>query len=317
VFIRIALSVVAVLALATAGRAQVLVLFSDGFESYAPGALDKNLSGGPNAAPNGSGNPWFGPNPPNLRVVGAEGSVTPHSGTQMVRGLNTGGGDFDQNWYNLAYRNNGGKPYTANIAMDWWFYDPLGAGGAGFQDYAALGFYNTAPGNTDYPGSGNLNTGATQVQRLSLGASSNQSTGFDPAVYQARVVGVTDGYGGATGWFNTEVARSVGWHHGRIVVGPAYGGGLNDVSFFIDDMGTPADVVTNVTSGYNVMEFNADFGAVTGYYDDLTFSQVPEPSSLVLSLGGFALLWRRVRVSGHRRARRVPDTVGESKRSAG
>ena len=59
--------------------------------------------------------------------------------------------------------------------------------------------------------------------------------------------------------------------------------------------------------GYNVLEFNADFGAQTGYYDDLTFSQVPEPSSLVLSLGGFALLWRRVRVCGHRRARRVSD----------
>src|ERR1039458_2100762 len=47
------------------------VLFSDGFESYTAGnnPLDKNVAG-PNAAPNGSGNPWFGPVPPNLRVMG-------------------------------------------------------------------------------------------------------------------------------------------------------------------------------------------------------------------------------------------------------
>jgi hypothetical protein len=308
-FGRIVLSVVAMLALAGAGRAQVL--FSDGFETYAPGALDKNLTGGPNAAPNGSGNPWFGPNPPNLRVVGTEGSVAPHSGTQMVRGLNTAGADFDQNWYNLAFRRNGGNPFTGNIAADWWFYDPQGSGGTGFQDYAALGFYNTAPGNTDYPGTGNLNTGVAQVQRLSLGASSNQSAGFNATVYQARVVGASDGY--AAGWFNTGVARLVGWHHARIAVGPALGDGTNDVSFYIDNMTTPALTHNSVEAfGYNVFELNADFGAVTGYYDDLTVTAVPEPSSLVLSLGGFVLLWRRARAASHRRTRTAPDTDSDS-----
>ena len=44
-------------------------LFSDDFESYAPGPLDKNPlyyspGDGPNYAPDGSGNPWFGPRRP-------------------------------------------------------------------------------------------------------------------------------------------------------------------------------------------------------------------------------------------------------------
>ena len=43
------LSALAVVVMATAGQAQVL--YSDGFESYAPGSLDANLSGGPNARP--------------------------------------------------------------------------------------------------------------------------------------------------------------------------------------------------------------------------------------------------------------------------
>src|SRR5439155_22833441 len=81
-------------------------VFTDNFESYISGAgdssaLDKNLAGGPNAAPNGSGHPWVGiATLPNIYVVGTEGGVTPHSGTNMIRGL-SGGGDFDQVYYNL------------------------------------------------------------------------------------------------------------------------------------------------------------------------------------------------------------------------
>ena len=41
----------------------------EGFEGRAVGVLDANLSLGANEGTNGGANPWFGPNPPNLRVV--------------------------------------------------------------------------------------------------------------------------------------------------------------------------------------------------------------------------------------------------------
>jgi hypothetical protein len=260
------------------------VLFSDGFESYTAGGvpLDKNYASGPNAAPNGSGNPWFGPAPPNARVVATEGSVIPHSGNNMIRG--SAPSDLDENWYNLAYRLNGGTPYTGNIQFDWWFYDPLGSGDSSFRDYAALGFYNTAPGYTDYPGTGSLNS-STQIQRLSLGAASSQGTGFDNTRYQARVVGAVDGY--SSGWFNTSATRSVGWHEGRIVLGPALGDNTAAVSFYIDDMTNPVFTHNSATTyGINVLELNTNFGPTSGYYDDISFALIPEPSAAALLLCG-------------------------------
>ncbi len=270
------------------------LLFSDGFENYVGGGapLDKNYGSGPNAAPNGSGNPWFGPAPPNARVVSAENGVTPHGGLQMIRG--SAPSDFDQNWVNIAYRFNGGAPFSGNIALDWWFYDPLGAGGTTFRDYAALGFYNTAPATTDYPGTGSLNTGVSQIQRLSLGATYSTAAGFDANVYQARVVGAaSDSYDG-NGWFNTTVARTVGWHHGRIVLGAALGDGTANVSYYIDE--TLAFAHNSITSyGVNVIELNTSFGATTGYYDDIGLTVVPEPgaAALLLCVAGSWLVLRR------------------------
>src|SRR5256884_10001479 len=61
-----------------------VLVFADGFESYNSGLapLDMNYSATSpnNASANGnlSGNPWFGPAPPNARVRGTEGSVVPH-----------------------------------------------------------------------------------------------------------------------------------------------------------------------------------------------------------------------------------------------
>jgi hypothetical protein len=262
------------------------LLFSDGFETYVGGTapLDKNYASGANTAPNGSGNPWFGPAPPNARVVGTEGSVTPHSGTQMIRG--SAASDKDENWYNLAYRLNSGNSYSGNIQYTWWFYDPLGSGGTTYQDYAALGYYNTAPGNTDYPGTGSLNA-STQIQRLSLGASN--PSGYDPTEYQARVVGATDGLSGGT-WFNLSVTRSIGWHEGKITVD-----GANNVSFYIDDMNNPALTHSAVlTYGYNVLELNTDYGTTAGYFDDVSFSQIPEPGTAALLLCG-GLTWLALR----------------------
>src|SRR4051794_28735466 len=171
------------------------ILFTDGFESYTAAAnpLDKNAAG-PNSAPNGSGNPWFGPAPPNARVVGSDSTngptVLPHSGNNMIRG--SAPSDLDQNWYNLAYRLNGGAPFTGNIQFDWYFFDPVGqgTGSTNFRDYAALGFYNTAPSNTDYPGTGSLNS-STQIQRLGLGAFNGNAA--SQTVYNARIVGESAG----------------------------------------------------------------------------------------------------------------------------
>lgn len=273
------------------------VLFSDGFESYTAGGvpLDKNTAG-PNAAPNGSGNPWFGPAPPNARVVGADSTngptVLPHSGNNMIRG--SAPSDRDQNWYNLAYRLNGGAVFTGNIQFDWWFYDPTGqnTGANNFQDYAALGFYNTAPGGTDYPGTGSLNTGVTQIQRLSLGAQTGNANSL--TVYEARIVGETAGDAGVAAspgsWFLTGVARSVGWHHGQIMIGPRLGDNTNLVTFNIDGaMALQRNSIT--TFGFNVLELNTNFGATTGYFDDVSF--VPEPASLLLLAGGLVLVRRR------------------------
>jgi hypothetical protein len=285
--------------LTVAPVAGAAVLYSDGFESYTAGGnpLDKNVAG-PNSAPNGSGNPWFGPNPPNARVVGTDSingpAVSPHSGNNMIRGL--GVQDGDQNWYNLAYRQNGGNSFTGDIQFDWWFYDPTGqsADSTKFRDYAAIGYYNTTPGGTDYPGTGSLNTGATQIQRLSLGAQNGNAA--SQTVYEARVVGDTGGNAGlGATWFLTGVARSVGWHKGTIKVGPAQGDNTNTVDFYVDDI-FAIERNSHWTLGYNVLEFNTSTGPTTGYFDDATFSSVPEPASVLLLIsGGLAMLWSRRR----------------------
>lgn len=268
-------------------QAGAQVIFSDGFESYASGSLDANLAGGPNQAPNGGpGNPWFGPAPPNLQVVGSGGGLSsgtagPHSGNQMVTGHFAN--DFDQNWVNIASRFNGGNAYVGNIYLDWWFYDPSGAGDSNYRDYVALGYYNSAngTGGLDYPASsgGNLNPGGAN-QRLSLGGSN--PTGFDANKYQARVVGATDGTASGQ-WFNVGT-RSVGWHEGRIAFGGANGASTM-VSFYIDGV----DVLDHAImsgSGVNVIELNAGFGTTGANYDDFTLAAVPEPSTMALALVG-------------------------------
>jgi hypothetical protein len=264
-----------------------VTVFSDGFESYmsATAPLDKNYAG-TNAAPNGSGNPWFGPAPPNARVVGlAETGVTPHGGTNML--IASAPSDFDENWYNLSYRLRGGQMFYGNFKLDWWFYDPSGPGDSSYREYVALGNYSTAPTTTDYPGTGSLNAGSTVYQRLSLGEANNQAAGYDNTKYQCRNVGAT-GYNG--GWNNLSTARSIGWHHARIIAGPA----TNNVAtlyFYIDDLVAPAFSQLNASSrGFNVIEINIGYGTTLGYFDDVSFA-LAVPPNLVATRSGNNLVF--------------------------
>ena len=268
--------------------------FTDGFEAYNAGALDSTDVGGPNEGDNGGANPWFGSAPPNFRVVGAENGVIPHGGTNMIRGCLNCQSDKDVDWFNLSYRCATGGVYTADIALEWWFYDPLGSlGGGSYVDYIALGNYSPVPTDTDYSDSG---WPAVASQKLSLGANDpSQNTNIDATLYQARIVGAADGVN-AQGWFNlTNSPRSEGWHHARMVIGDA--DGTNTLaSFYIDDMVNPA--LTHITvngDGFNIVELDGDFGNTSGYFDDLLFQDnaakpvvASGPTNLTVAAGAAA-----------------------------
>jgi hypothetical protein len=257
-----------------------VTVFADDFESYVSGntPLDKNYAAG-NAAPNGSGNPWFGPSPPNAMVVGTTDGVNPHSGTNMLTAYAPS--NFDEDWYNLSYRLRGGQMFYGNFKLDWWFYDPTGAGDSSYQDYVALGNYGAAPTTTDYPGTGSLNGGSV-AQRLSLGEASNQAAGYDSTKYQCRNVNAT-GYNG--GWNNLSTVRTIGWHHARIIAGPA----TNNVAtlyFYIDDLVVPAFSQLNANSGgFNVIEINTGYGTTLGYFDDVSFALAVPPNIVATKSG--------------------------------
>ena len=249
----------------------------ESFESYNLGALDANLSGGENQSTNGGpGNPWWGPFPANLAVVGPENGIVPHSGSQMVRGL--AAFNEEQEFLNIAHRFNGGNSYAGDLLLDWWFYDSVG-GGAGanqFEDYLSLALFSGVPAGADYTFA---NSPGVPTQQLSLGGTDQQGGAFDATRYQAEVFGATNGYDpGAPGWFNTAATRSVGWHHARIIVAPPGTNGLAAVSFFIDDLVQPTLAGTTTTSnGFNCIFASADNGGVTAYYDDILFYASPPP----------------------------------------
>ena len=279
--------------------ASAQVLYSDGFEGYNSGALDANLSGGPNQAPNGGpGNPWFGPVPPNLDIVGAGGGISsgsagPHSESKMVSADPSNYADQDS--INLAHRLNGGNSFTGNFRADWWFYDPTGAGNDNYRDYAELVNYPSASAGAasglDYPvGSGGNVDFLGARQSLALGASNE---GFNATMYQARVVGATDGLNG--GWFNVG-RRSVGWHEGTITLGADQG--LNTlVSFYIDGSLVLSHPIMT-TGGVNVFEMNSRIGTTAANYDDVSFSAVPEPTAMLIVAATPLALRRRRMWSG-------------------
>jgi len=278
--------------------------FSDGFEGYAAGSLESNDGSGPNAGADGGANPWFGisalpipQSPPSFVVVTNEYGVFPHSGTNMIRGHNYNAlYNNDQEWYNLSFRCATGGVYYGNAALEWWFYDPYGAGGGGdYLEFVALCNYDGVAPDTDYYAWPTFGS-----QRLSLGAYIPGS-GAGAPMYQARIVGATDGVN-PDGWFYlTNATRSVGWHHARIVIGAA-SGAATPASFYIDNMITPAlthDVM--IDTGFNLLEINGDYGNTTGYFDDFAFQDnvtapafTTGPTNLIVGTGASATF----RVSG-------------------
>jgi hypothetical protein len=288
----------ATMTLSYGAAANAAVLFQDNFDSYNAGELATTDAATANPGPNGGpGNPWWAPPNNNGYITAAVGAVAPHSGTKMLTG-NQGspGADVDQNVVNLTYRVNGGSPISGGVALDFWFYDMNGSGDASNQGYVELGNYSGMPTNADYTTGHSL---GSVSQRVILGMTNN--AGADLTVYQARALNdtVTVGTLYNTTYINTTAKRSVGWHEGRIVVGPQLGTGGNLIDYYIDNMSTPAaEATTTLAGGYNSLLFNEDFGATPNYFDDVTLSSnpTPEPASVsLLALVGCAVLGRRRR----------------------
>ena len=131
---------------------------------------------------------------------------------------------------------------------------------------------------------------ASPVQNLFIGTWPN----LDTTKYQAGVMGATDGttgrisknISGNTKYFNTTAARSQGWHHARILVGPDDPGThVANVLFFVDDMVNPCftHALPAGSVGFNSLHFLgcSIFAPATtetsGYFDTLTFQAVNDP----------------------------------------
>lgn len=255
-----------------------VTIFSEGFESYNSGnaPLDKNYSATSpnNAAPNGSGNPWWGPAPPNARVVGTTGGVSPHGGTNMITA--SAPSDLDEQRFNIEYRLRGGQPLVGNFSLDWWFYDPVGPGHSDYGDAVALGNYTVGfPTGTDYPDNGSFSGGSFQ-QILALGADgANQSAGFDNTKYQTRIIG---GVGYNNGNNNTSTTRSIGWHNARIIAGSVTNG-TAQMYFYIDDFVVPTySANSGRTGGFQYIEIELGYKNTLGYFDDLTLALAVPPN---------------------------------------
>jgi hypothetical protein len=283
-------------------------LLREGFEGYQRDALDANYSGGLNSGPNGGpGNPWWGWITPNLRVVGTDTNivpgiitnvVSPHGGTNMVRGIGIGVADYDRNFYNLASRLNHSVNFHGNLVLDWWFFDPVGANtnaaaAPKYQDYLSLGCWASVPPGADYltnAQGGMLSPGVLTAQ-LSLGAADSQVAGYHSTNYQAQILNTTNAaaYDSSKGWFNLAVTRSVGWHHAKIVLDTQLNDGTASASFYVDNL-TNALLTGNsaASNGFNCLTLQAQYNTgTTGYFDDLTFDA---PVLRIALAGGNAIV---------------------------
>ena len=251
---------------------QAVFTFSDGFESYQTGGVDKNTTGGPNSA---AANPWWALSTTNPQgwVTNSNVGVLPHGGSQMLSAT----GSLRQDYLNLLYRMNAGQVYYGNFMCEWWFYDPYGfsaSGATNSQDYLAL--------CEDVPVSTTSDTSSSFTavnQRMSLGAY-NGSVGYNYSNYQARIIGGAGSFGSQNSWYNTATPRSIGWHHARIIVGIPNATNAAPISMYIDNL-TNSTVTSSTagTNGFNLIEINHSMSApgYAWYYDDLTFRAANDP----------------------------------------
>jgi hypothetical protein len=233
--------------------------------------------------------PWWGPSPPNFCTFASyqDGVVPAYSGGQMIGGAyaSVTSGDNDESFLNLSYRFNGGQLYYGNIMLDYYFYDP-GTADAGDQ-LTLANFAARMPTTSDSSG---FQIPASPVQNLFIGTWPN----LDTTKYQAAVMGAADGtigrmsknITGTTKYFDTTALRSQGWHHARIVVGPADPGThVANVLFFVDDMSNAAfsHALPAANVGFNSIHlmacsvFSPATSETAGYFDALTFQAVNDP----------------------------------------
>ena len=288
-------------------------IFAEGFEGLANGSLDMNDTSGPNQATNGdltSAQPWWGTSPPNASV-GVDTGLAVHTGSKSVFNAGKNGG---RDFVNIAYRFNSGSAYIESLYADWWFYDRSGTvwvTGPTGTDYCddplSLVYNSQIPTGLDWPtgygpGSGKDFIDDDYTQKLSLGMADVWTPdtvapyapypGFDNTKYQARI---KDGSAsGATayaiGWYNLNMTRSIGWHHGRITVGPLRDDFTNEVKFFIDDMSAPLLTGSANPDGFNGIELvsqwkngaNTDTATINWpkgtMYDDIVLGSMPQPT---------------------------------------
>lgn len=263
--------------------------FTEGFETRNDGDIDMQGMANHSANGNGAGNPWFGAKATGDCLVTADlranTGIIQHSGGKAV--FSTWAGMNAESAINLAYRFNNGNAFAGDVYMDWWFFSRAvnAAYEDSFRDFAGLTKYTTNPalgtpgydygfGGVDYPSTANLRAYLTQF--LAIGGADIQTAGFDVTKYQIRCIGSPRAYD--AGWINTTVDRTVGWHHAKIVLGPAKGGGTNDAMFYID--GTlVATEDTGTTGGVNSMSVyikdqSAGGGvAQAGAIDDIQFGK--------------------------------------------
>jgi sugar lactone lactonase YvrE len=249
---------------------QAACTFFDGFESYHTGILDNNFSG-PNTT---ASNPWWAlTSTTQGSVTNSNTGVAPHSGAQMAGRTGT---SYLQDYVNLVYRLNAGRPYYGNFMCEWWFYDPYGtttlSSASNYVDYIALGGYAPVSATNDFY----TTTFSQFYQRMSLGAY-NQS-GFNVSNYQARIVGGAGSFGSGNSWYNTATPRTVGWHHARIIIGIPNASNYAPVWMYFDNLtnATVTSSTTGTNTGFNLIEMN-HANSNSGYYDDLTFRAANDP----------------------------------------